>query len=196
MPGFKQITFLNNVVDHPQIEIGDYTYYDNPDGHEHFLKDVLYLFDFVGDKLILGKFCAIARGVRLLMNGGNHATDGLSTYPFFIFANGWEDARRPSFPYKGDTVIGHDVWLGYDATLLPGVQVGSGAIIGAGSVVTKDVRPYAIVAGNPAREVRRRFDDATIDHLLTLAWWDWPADKITRNLKAITAGNFDEIDAT
>ncbi len=191
MPGFEQITFLNNVIDHPQIEIGDYTYYDNPHptGHEQFLEDVLYLFDFVGDKLVIGKFCAIARGVRFLMNGGNHAANGLSTYPFFIFANGWDHSRPPRFPHKGDTVIGHDVWLGYDAMILPGVHIGSGAVIGAGSVVTKDVRPYAIVAGNPAREVRRRFDDATIDRLLALAWWDWPAEKITQNLPAITRGD-------
>ena len=129
------------------------------------------------------------------MNGGNHAADGLSTYPFFIFGNGWEASRPSSFPHKGDTVVGHDVWIGYDATILPRVQGRQpGAIVGAGSVVTKDVRPYAVVAGNPAVEVRRRFDDAAVDRLLALAWWDWPAETITQNLNAIVAGDLDAVE--
>ncbi len=189
MQGFEQVTYLKNVVDHPQIDVGDYTYYDDPLGSDNFLKNVLYLFDFVGDKLVIGKFCAIARNVRFIMNGGNHATRGLSTYPFFIFGNGWEESRPDSFPHKGDTRIGNDVWIGYDVTFMPGVTIGDGAVLAAGGVVTRDVPPYAVVGGNPATLIRKRFDDATIDRLLAIAWWDWPADKITRNLAAITGGD-------
>lgn len=189
---FPQIAFLKNVITSPMIEVGDYTYFDDPEGPEDFeRRNVLYHFDFIGDRLVIGKFCSIARGVRFLMNGGNHSLAGLSAYPFYIFGRGWEghvppDEDRTS---KGDTVVGNDVWLGYGATVLPGVTIGDGAVIGACSVVSGNVAPYTIVAGNPARPIRRRFDEATIDRLLALRWWDWPIDRITASLDAIVRGD-------
>lgn len=188
MEGFDQVMFIKNFITNPNIIIGDYTYYDNPAGPEEFEKSVLYHFPFIGDKLIIGRFCAIARGVEFVMNGANHAMSGFSTYPFYIFGNGWEgSAPAPEeLPYKGDTVIGNDVWIGYGATIMPGVKIGDGAVIASKSVVVKDVPPYAIVGGNPAVVIRKRFDEATVTALQEIAWWNWDAAKITRNLEAIT----------
>jgi virginiamycin A acetyltransferase len=148
---------------------------------------VLYLFPFIGDKLVIGKFCAIARGVRFIMNGANHKLSGLSTYPFGIFGQGWEAARpKPGdMKIKGDTVIGNDVWLGYEAVIMPGIRIGNGAIVAARSVVTHDIPAYAVVGGNPAKLIKKRFDEATIVALQTLAWWDWPVEKITAAIPAI-----------
>jgi virginiamycin A acetyltransferase len=191
MQGFPQVCFIKNTVRNPNIIIGEYTYYDDPDNPEDFERNVLYHYPFLGDKLIIGRFCAIARGVKFIMNGAFHKMSGLSTYPFSIFGSGWEKVLPApgELPYKGDTVIGNDVWLGYDALIMAGVRIGDGAIIGARSVVVKDVAPYEIVGGNPARPVRKRFDDATIEKLLTIRWWEWNAEKITRNLPAIVAGD-------
>ena len=191
MPGFPQVCYLRNVIDAPNIEIGEYTYYDDPDGADNFLRNVLYHFDFIGDRLRIGRFCAIARGVRFVMNGANHRLDGISTYPFQIFGGGWERVmpKPGELPFKGDTVIGNDVWIGYDALIMPGVCIGDGAIIAARSVVTHDVPPYTLVGGNPARPIRHRFADADIDTLLRIAWWDWPVERITRLLPSIVAGD-------
>lgn len=188
MKGFPQVGYLNNFIENENIIIGDYTYYDDPDGVGNFEKNILYHFPFIGDKLIIGKFCAIAKDVRFIMNGANHKDSGFSTYPFFIFGNGWEKAapKAGDLPYKGDTIIANDVWVGYDATILPGVKIGNGAIIAAKSVVTKDVPDYAVVGGNPAKIIKYRFDREIIAALLRIAWWDWSAEKITRNLEAIT----------
>ena len=193
MQGFPQVGYLKNFITSPNIEVGDYTYYDDPDGPEHFEKNVLYHFDFIGDKLILGKFCAIAKDVTFIMNGANHKSTGFSTYPFFIFGNGWEkSAPQPGdLPFKGNTEIGNDVWIGYNATIMPGVKIGSGAIIASKSVVTNDVPAYAVVGGNPAKIIKQRFDDKTIDALLSIAWWDWSNDKITAHLDAIIQNNLD-----
>ena len=193
MPGFPQVGYLKNFITSPNIEVGDYTYYDDPDGPEHFEKNVLYHFDFIGDKLIIGKFCAIAKDVTFMMNGANHQSTGFSTYPFFIFGNGWEkSAPQPGdLPFKGNTEIGNDVWIGYNATIMPGVKIGNGAIIASKSVVTNDVPAYAVVGGNPAKIIKQRFDDKTIDALLSIAWWDWSNDKITAHLDAITQNNLD-----
>lgn len=187
MPGFPQVCYLRNVVKNAQIEIGEYTYYDDPAGAENFERNVLYLFPFIGDKLVIGRFCAIARGVKFIMNGANHKLAGFSTYPFHIFGNGWEAGawRDEDLPFKGDTVVGHDVWLGYDALIMPGVRIGHGAVVAARSVVTGDVPPYAIVGGNPARVLKHRFDEATVAALLDIAWWTWSAEKITRHLPLI-----------
>ena len=193
MQGFPQVGYLKNFITSPNIEVGDYTYYDDPDGPEHFEKNVLYHFDFIGDKLIIGKFCAIAKDVTFIMNGANHQSTGFSTYPFFIFGNGWEkSAPQPGdLPFKGNTEIGNDVWIGYNTTIMPGVKIGSGAIIASKSVVTNDVPAYAVVGGNPAKIIKQRFDDKTIDALLSIAWWDWSSDKITAHLDAITQNNLD-----
>ena len=193
MQGFPQVGYLKNFITSPNIEVGDYTYYDDPDGPEHFEKNVLYHFDFIGDKLIIGKFCAIAKDVTFIMNGANHQSAGFSNYPFFIFGNGWEkSAPQPGdLPFKGNTEIGNDVWIGYNATIMPGVKIGNGAIIASKSVVTNDVPAYAVVGGNPAKIIKQRFDDKTINALLSIAWWDWSSDKITAHLDAITQNNLD-----
>jgi virginiamycin A acetyltransferase len=192
MAGFPQVGFLESLVKNPNVVVGEYTYYDDPEGPEHFeAKCVLYHFPFVGDKLVIGKFCALARGVKFIMNGANHKLSGFSTYPFNIFGNGWEAVtpRMKDLPYKGDTVIGNDVWLGYDALLMPGVKVGDGAIVAARAVVTGDVPPYTVVGGNPAKAVKRRFDEEVVAELLAIRWWDWPVDKITRNLHAVVGAD-------
>lgn len=195
LSGITQVCFLKNIVTNPAIEIGDYTYYDDPQDVGNFERNVLYHYPFSRDKLIIGKFCAIARGVTFIMNDANHKLDGFSSYPFYIFGNGWEVATPTpdELPFKGDTRVGNDVWIGYSATIMAGVSIGDGAIVAAKSVVTKDVPPYAIVGGNPARVVRLRFSDATIARLLEIAWWHWDIEKITRNLPAIVGCDLDAL---
>lgn len=195
MRGFPQVVYLKNVISRPNIEVGDYSYYDDPDGAERFeSRNVLYHFDFIGDRLIIGRFVAIGRGARFIMNGANHAMEGLSTYPFNIFGNGWEKGFDPaSAVSRGDTFIGNDVWVGSDAVILPGVSIGNGAIIGAYAVVGNDVPPYAVAVGNPARVVRHRFEPDIVAALNEIAWWDWPADRITRNLGAIRGADIDAL---
>jgi virginiamycin A acetyltransferase len=188
------LVFLNTIVRNPQIEIGDYTYYhdfDDPTAFE--TRNVRYLFPFENDRLVIGRFCAIAHGATFIMNGGNHRTDGIATYPFGIFGGGWAEAMPESWPAKGDLVIGNDVWIGYGATLLAGVTVGHGAVIGAKSVVTADVPPFAVVAGNPARVIRFRHPPETVERLLDLAWWNWPIDHITRHIKTIASGDIEAL---
>lgn len=197
LPDFPQVCFIKNSVTCPNIIIGDYTYYDDPEGAENFERNVLYHYPFIGDKLIIGKFCALARGVKFIMNGANHKTSGLSTFPFFIFGNGWESAapQPGDLPYKGDTRVGNDVWIGYDCLVMPGVTLGNGAIISSRSVVVSDVPAYSIVGGNPAKVIRQRFSDEVIVELENIAWWDWPPEKITQNLAAITSGDIARLKA-
>ena len=191
MEGFPQICFIKNTVTNPNIIIGDYTYYDDLEDSENFERNVLYHFPFIGDKLIIGKFCALATGVKFIMNGANHKISGFSTYPFQIFGNGWEKVtpELDELPNKGNTVIGNDVWIGYEAVIMPGVEIGDGAIIASKSVVTKDVSPYTVVGGNPAKVIKKRFADEVIETLLEIAWWDWDIEKITRNLDKIVGGD-------
>jgi virginiamycin A acetyltransferase len=192
MAGFPQVGFLKPLVKNPNIVVGEYSYYDDPEGPEQFeSKCVLYHFPFIGDKLVIGKFCALARGLRFIMNGANHQISGFSTYPFYIFGNGWESVtpQPEDVPYKGDTVIGNDVWLGYDVLVMPGVKIGHGAIVAARSVVVNDVPPYSLVGGNPAKVIKQRFPDEVVNELLAIKWWDWPVDKITRNLPAIVGAD-------
>lgn len=187
MAGFPQVCFIRNTVANPNIVIGEYTYYDDPENSEDFERNVLYHYPFVGDKLVIGKFCAIARGVKFIMNGANHKMSGFSTYPFQIFGNGWErETPAPeAFPFKGDTVVGHDVWIGYDSLIMPGVHIGNGAIVSSRSVVVSNVPAYSVVGGNPARPLRTRFEPEAIRELESIAWWDWPLERITLHLRAI-----------
>ena len=195
MEGFPQVCFIRNTVKNPNIIVGDYTYYDDPGDSENFERNVLYHFDFIGDKLTIGKFCALARGVTFIMNGANHKISGVSTYPFQIFGHGWEKVmpKTGDLPYKGDTVVGNDVWIGYEALIMPGVKIGNGAIISSRSVVVADVPAYAIAGGNPAKTIRSRFDPATIAALEKLAWWDWPIEKITEHLELIVSDSIDAL---
>lgn len=185
---YMKLCFLKNIITNPNIIVGDYTYYDDFEDALNFEKNVKYHYDFIGDRLIIGKFCMIASGVQFIMNGANHKMDGITTYPFSIFAKGWERVtpRLDELPIKGDTVIGNDVWIGMNATIMPGIHVGDGAIIATNSTVVKDVKPYAIVGGNPAGEIRKRFSDEKIKELLELRWWDWDIERITENLEWLT----------
>ncbi len=198
IPMHPRVGFLRSLVTAPNIIVGDYTYYDDPDGPDNFQsKCVLHHYEFIGDRLIIGKFCAIAEGARFIMNGANHAMSGFSTYPFNIFGQGWEKGFDPvtwEKELRGDTVIGHDVWIGMEAVIMPGVQIGHGAIVAARSVVTRDVPPYAIVAGNAARVVKTRFDRQTVRRLLAVAWWDWPVEKITEHLDAIRGADIERLE--
>lgn len=195
MKGFPQVCFIKNTVKNPQIEIGDYTYYDDPEDSEGFERNVLYLYPFIGDRLVIGRFCAIAKGVRFIMNGANHKMSGFSTYPFNIFGEGWERVTPTleELPMKGDTVVGNDVWIGYEALVMPGVRIGDGAIVAAHSVVTSDVAPYTIVGGNPAKPLKQRFSDEVIEELLLIRWWDWDAAHITKHLEAIVSADLDAL---
>ncbi|MEO0626571.1 MAG: CatB-related O-acetyltransferase [Bacteroidota bacterium] len=191
---YDRLCFLKNIVKNPNIVVGDYTYYDDFDSVENFEKNVKYLFDFTGDKLIIGKFCMIASDVTFIMNGANHLSEAITTYPFAIFGEDWSQAMDgKSYPIKGDTVVGNDVWIGYGATIMPGVTIGDGSIIATKSVVTKDVEPYSIVGGNPAKQIRKRFSEEQIKKLLDLKWWDWPVEKITANVQSLTGNNIAEL---
>ena len=190
--GVTRTVYLKNIITNPQIIVGDYTYYDDAQDIHNFEKNVLYLFDFIGDKLLIGKFCQIAAGVKFIMNGANHPMDGISTYPFKVMGKAWQNASLNPVN-KGDTSIGNDIWIGNSASFMPGVTVGDGAIIAANSVVTGDVAPYTIVGGNPAKEIRKRFDDETIELLLEIKWWDWDIETITKHLDLLTSGNINEL---
>nr|WP_315212574.1 Vat family streptogramin A O-acetyltransferase [uncultured Duganella sp.] len=191
MAGFPQVCYLKNIVANPNIVVGDYTYYDDPEDTGNFERNVLYHFPFIGDKLVIGKFCALARGVKFIMNGANHKLSGISTYPFQIFGNGWEKAMPADgeLPYKGDTVIGNDVWIGYDVLIMPGVTIGDGAIVSSRATVVADVPPYTVVGGNPARVIKERFPAGVAASLQAIAWWDWPAAHITEHLALIAGGD-------
>ncbi|MDA8693194.1 CatB-related O-acetyltransferase [Saprospiraceae bacterium] len=190
LENYDRLCFLKNIIKNPNIEVGDYTYYDDFESVENFEKNVKYHFDFVGDKLIIGKFCMIASGVTFIMNGANHLSRSVSSYPFAIFGKDWSGAMEgKSYPVKGNTIIGNDVWIGYDATIMPGVHIGDGAIIAAKSVVSRDLEPYSIVGGNPAELIRKRFADNEIKDLLNIKWWDWPIEKITKNVEHLTSGD-------
>jgi virginiamycin A acetyltransferase len=198
VPGHPRVCFLRNAVDRPNIEIGEFTYYDDPVEPERFAdKCIRYHFDFLGDRLVIGRFCALGTGVQFVMNGANHAMTGFSTYPFNIFGAGWEkgfDMRTIEAGFRGDTIVGNDVWIGAEAMVLPGARIGDGAVVGARAVVGGTVPPYAVVVGNPARTVRRRFDGATVERLLAVAWWDWDAARITRHLDAIRGADIERLE--
>ncbi len=189
--------YLQNVVSGPGISVGDYTMYDDfvNDPRDFQRNNVLYHYPECNhDRLVIGKFCSIACGAKFLFNAANHSLCSLSSYPFPIFFEEWGLEPDPvsiarAWDNHGDILVGNDVWIGFEAVILAGVSIGDGAIIGSRAVVTKDVPPYTIVGGVPAKPIRRRFDNEIISKLLALRWWDWPEEKIHRNLKAIQAGN-------
>lgn len=195
MEGFPQVCYIKNTVKNPNIIISDYTYYDDPEDSENFERNVLYHFPFIGDKLIIGKFCALARGVKFIMNGANHKLSGISTYPFQIFGNGWEKVMPSAdeLPYKGDTEVGNDVWIGYESLVMPGVKIGNGAIVSSRAVVVADVPAYTIVGGNPAKVIKRRYEPEVVERLEAIAWWDWHIEKITQNLEVIVSGDVEAL---
>lgn len=194
LANYQRLCFLKNIIRNPNIIVGDYTYYDDFENVENFEKNVRYHFDFIGDKLIIGKFCMIASNVTFIMNGANHLTNSISSYPFAIFGHDWADAMDgKSYPTKGDTTIGNDVWIGYNSTIMPGINIGDGAIIATNSTITKDVEPYTVVGGNPAQELKKRFSEHEILKLLELKWWNWDIEKITKNLKNLTSNNIEHL---
>lgn len=187
----RKLTYIKPTIKNKKkIIVGDYSYYDG----DNFEKIVTHCYPWYKEKLVIGKFCAIAQGVEFMMNGANHCMNGFSTYPFYIF-KGWDHKPWPKqkLTVKGDTIIGNDVWIGQKAVILPGVKIGDGAIIGAYAVVAKDIPPYTVAVGNPARIVKKRFSDKVIKHLLKIKWWNWPVKKIKKNLKILTEGSEKQI---
>lgn len=196
--GDTQTVYLNAVVKDPSIEVGDYTIYNDfiSDPRQFEQNNVLYHYPINHERLIIGKFCSIACGVKFLFNCANHTLKSLSTYTFLLFYEDWELEKSnvaSAWDNKGDIVIGNDVWIGFEAVILAGVKIGDGAIIGARAVVTKDVPPYSIVGGIPAKVIRKRYSPDIIEQLLSLRWWDWTKDSIKRNLPFIMAGNIENI---
>ena len=189
------VCFIKNVITRPNIEVGDYTYYDDANGADKFEEHVTHHYEFLGDKLIIGKFCQIASGIKIIMNGANHRMNSVTTYPFNIMGNGWEKVtpKLTDLPFKGDTVIGNDVWIGQNVTILPGVHIGDGAIIGANSVVTKDIPAYHIAAGNPCKVIRKRLSEELINYLEEVKWWNWEEEKIFKNLEILCSSDLEKI---
>lgn len=183
---YKTTCFIKNVVKASNIFIGDYTYYDDPVDPTEFEKNnILYNWPEFGDKLIIGKFCTIATGTKFIMGPANHRISSVTTYPFNVFGGIWEE-KTPShlsqLPFKGDTVIGNDVWIGRESLIMPGVKIGDGVIIASRSVITKDIPPYCIVGGNPGKIIKKRFDDELINLLLELKWWNFEGEKLVEIL--------------
>ena len=181
--GYDKEIYVKPTIKNPNIIVGDFTYIADSEFESH----VTHHYDFIGDKLIIGKFCQIAAGVEFVMNGANHQMNAVSTFPFYTL-EGWEmkPPAASDMPFKGDTVIGNDVWIGQNATILPGVHIGDGAIIGANSVVASDVEPYSIVVGNPAKLIRYRFDGELTSLLLKFKWWDKPVEEINALIPLLT----------
>lgn len=195
--GDTQIVYLKNVIENPNIQIGDFTIYNDfvHDPRDFQNNNVLYHYPINKDKLVIGKFCSIACGAKFLFNSANHRLQSLSTYTFPLFYEEWEQEMNltEAWDNKGDIIIGNDVWIGYDAVILAGVTIGDGAIIGTRAVVTKDVPPYTIVGGVPAKPIRKRFSDEDIALLLELKWWDWSVDKISDSIQYIQSGNIEAL---
>lgn len=196
--GDTQTVYLKHVIADANIEIGDYTMYNDfvNDPRDFQKNNVLYHYPINRDKLIIGKFCSIACGAKFIFTSANHKLGSLSTYPFPLFFKEWDLDKTnvtDSWDNKGDIVIGNDVWIGYEAVVMQGVTIGDGAIIGTRAVVTKDVPPYSIVGGVPAKPIRKRFSDEVISRLLEIKWWEWPDEKIKENISAIQSGNIKDL---
>ena len=196
--GDRETVYLKNVIDNPNIQIGDYTIYNDfvHDPREFRKNNVLYHYPINKDRLIIGKFCSIACSAKFLFNSGNHKMAALSTYTFPLFFEEWDLEKEnvaQAWDQKGDIIIDNDVWIGYEAVILSGVTIGDGAVIGCRAVVTKDIPPYTIVGGVPAKPIRKRFDEETIKELQKIKWWDWPEEKIAGKIPAIQAGDLEEL---
>jgi virginiamycin A acetyltransferase len=192
----KTLIFLKNFITNPNIQVGDYTYYEGQGHAEKFEEENVVIIHTC--KLIIGKFCQLAYGTKFIMSDANHQMNGFSTFPFFVFGKYGESSPEwqnydPELPPKGDTIVGNDVWFGHECLIMPGVTIGDGAIIGARAVVTKDVLPYTIVGGNPAKIIRKRFSEDIIEHLLKIQWWNWNYEKITHNIKAIVGADIQKL---
>lgn len=192
IPGYDKEIYVKPTIKNPQIIVGDFTYIADSDFESH----VTHLYEWNGDRLIIGKFCQIAAGVEFVMNGANHQMNAVSTFPFFTL-EGWKASapQKSDMPIKGDTVIGNDVWIGQNSTIMPGVHIGDGAIIGANSLVSKEVEPYTIVAGNPIRVIRMRFNDELIDLLERFKWWDKSIEEINNLIPILTNGDLEKVRA-
>ena len=190
--GYEKEIYIKPTIKNPNIIVGDFTYIADSEFESH----VTHHYDFIGDKLIIGKFCQIAAGVEFVMNGANHQMNAVSTFPFYTL-EGWKmnPPAASDMPFKGDTVIGNDVWIGQNATILPGVHIGDGAIIGANSVVGSNVEPYTIVVGNPAKTLRYRFDEELTSLLLKFKWWDKPIEEINELIPILTSSDLDKVKA-
>ena len=190
IPNIKTITYIKPTIKNPNIVVGDFTYFADTD----FEKHVTHHYDFIGDKLFIGKFCQIAAGVEFVMNGANHQMNCVSTYPFYIFGT-WEQPipSTKDMPLKGDTTVGNDVWIGQNVTILPGVHIGDGAIIGANSVVAKDIPPYTIAVGNPCKVTKKRFDDELTNLLLKLKWWDKSIEEINALIPLLSCSDLAKV---
>ena len=196
--GDRETVYLKNVIDNPNIQIGDYTIYNDfvHDPREFRKNNVLYHYPINKDRLIIGKFCSIACSAKFLFNSGNHKMASLSTYTFPLFFEEWDLEKEnvaQAWDQKWDIIIGNDVWIGYEAVVLSGVTIGDGAVIGCRAVVTKDIPPYTIVGGVPAKPIRKRFDEETIKELQKIKWWDWTEEKIAGKIPAIQAGDLEEL---
>lgn len=194
---YQTSCFIKNVITAPNIQIGDYTYYDDPVDPTGFEQNnVLFNYPEFGDRLIIGKFCSIAAGTKFIMGPANHRLSSVTTYPFHVFGGLWSQ-RTPDhlsqLPFKGDTVIGNDVWLGRQCVVMPGVKIGDGALVAAYSVVTRDVAPYSVVGGNPARLIRKRFGEELIALLLRLRWWDLPPDALAEILPLLCDPDLEKV---
>ena len=187
--------FLKNFIEHPNIQIGDFTYFNDFRLPCDDVRQILIPYMHAGapEKLIIGKFVQIAHGVLFITSSANHQMDGFSAYPFAVFGDPWASNYTAAWPNKGDTIIGNDVWFGHESVVMPAITIGDGAIIASRSVVTKNVPPYTIVAGNPARIIRQRFDEATIAKLLEIKWWDWPIEVINKNISAIVSADINAL---
>ena len=188
--GYDREIYVKPTIQNPNITVGDFTYIADSEFESH----VTHHYPWLGDKLVIGKFCQIAAGVEFVMNGANHQMNGVSTFPFYTL-EGWnmDPPAAADLPLKGDTIIGNDVWIGQNAVILPGVRIGDGVIIGANSVVGSDVAPYTIVVGNPAKLLRKRFDDELTGLMLQLRWWDKPIEEIDALIPVLTSSDLEEV---
>lgn len=192
LPNFDGLTYIKPTITRPNIIVGDFSYYSGRNFEEH----VTHHYEFIGDKLIIGKFCQIGEGVEFVMNGANHQMNCATTFPFYIF-EGWNEQQREpelsDLPLKGDTVIGNDVWIGQNVTIMPGIHIGDGAVVGLNSTVTRNIPPYSVAAGNPAVIIRKRFDDEFIELMLRLKWWDKNIEEVRKLIPVLTCSDLGKV---